>query len=133
MSIQKKAFVDPAFDLGEFAKKSPYVAGFTTGLKAALVGGPVAATYSTLRGGKTPAKALALGALGSGLVFGLLGASTQNISNKLKEAELRWYLRNTKTNHPYEFLPPRPFMERAFPPLRPVPIQMPQTGEPDVY
>lgn len=122
MSLKKKAFLDTQLDIGQNLSKSPYVEGFTSGLKAALIGGPVAATHALITGGKHPLLAGGLGALGAGLVFGLAGAAKQNFQNKMKESELRWYLRNTKQNHPYEFMPPRPDMERTFPVLRPEPL-----------
>lgn len=104
--MKKRGFVDQPLGLDQTLRKSPFVEGFKTGLQAAFVAGPVSATYALLKRSKNPALSGILGAAGAGLGFGLLGAAKQDLQNKMKEAELRWHLRNVKERSPYEFLPP---------------------------
>lgn len=114
MQLYKRAFTgDDPFLADQQLRKSPAVEGFISGFKAALVGGPVAATYALLSGGKRPLLAGGLGALGAGAVVGGLAAAKQEIDNRVREAELRYHLNNMKDREPYGFLPPQPLLRRA--------------------
>lgn len=114
MQLYKRAFTgDDPFLAEQQLRKSPAVEGFIAGFKAALVGGPVAATYALLSGGKRPLLAGGLGALGAGAVVGGLAAVKQEVDNRVREAELRYHMNNMRDRDPYGFLPPRPLLGRA--------------------
>jgi hypothetical protein len=113
MSLRKNAFIDESLQADQIYRKSPFVEGFKTGIKAALVAGPTAATYALFHHGKSPLLTGLLGAAGGGLAFGTLGAASQEVDNRLREAELRYHIKNMKQRDPFVMLPPREVLMNA--------------------
>jgi hypothetical protein len=110
-SLYKRAFlddgpVDSPLMAQQNLSKSPFIEGLKTGLKAAVVAAPVTSAYALLSGSKSPLLAGGLGGLGAAALFGLIGAGKQTAENRIRESELRWYLKNVRDRHPYDFLPP---------------------------
>lgn len=108
-----RGFVGSGIDRAIALEKSPTAEGFVAGLKAALIGAPMAAGIQALRG-KDPVLGAILGAAVPGILAGIARASVQKIENLDSEANLRYHAQKIKEREPAFFLPPRQYMGRYF-------------------
>lgn len=94
-------------------QKSPFIQGFLTGVKGALLGAGAGSAVQAVRGKSIGAGAL-IGGLGTGVLAGIAKAIGQDLENVNREAAIRYHAHRIMDREPLFFMPPPTYMGRIF-------------------
>jgi len=98
--------LDESLSIGAFMRKSPFIEGLKSGIKAGLIGAGIGAAHGALTHGARAKRGTLVGGLGGLLVGGLVGAGAQEVSNRRSEADMSYHMRRLMSRHPGITLPP---------------------------
>lgn len=112
-NLDHRGLVTQAYDDTHYWEASPFIQGFFSAVKGALVGGAAGAAVGAISG-KSPVAGMLLGAAGGGLLSGAAKSVSQDLSNTSTESTMRYHNLRLKGREPLLFFPPEHLFGRLF-------------------